>query len=86
MREAWREPWQPLEPRGLQQGAQSAEGQTQMLPLTAVAARLGIGVFASGPLSQAGLLRDSGLMVRLLLVLYVLQICCCWLQSCISRR
>lgn len=58
MREAWREPWQPLEQQG-----QLPDGDPQMLPLTAVAARLGVGVFASGPLSEAGLVRDSGLMV-----------------------
>lgn len=58
MREAWREPWQLLEQHG-----QPPDSDPQMLPLTAVAARLGVGVFASGPLSEAGVLRDSGLMV-----------------------
>jgi hypothetical protein len=58
MREAWREPWQTLEQQGQPPG-----GEPQMLPLTAVAAHLGVGVFASGPLSEAGVLRDSGLMV-----------------------
>ena len=58
MREAWRQPWQSLEQQGQPPGDESL-----MLPLTAVAARLGVGVFASGPLSEAGLLRDSGLMV-----------------------
>jgi hypothetical protein len=46
-----------------------------MLPLTAAAARLGVGVFTSGPLSEAGVLRDSGLMVR------VCQLACYYAKS-----
>jgi hypothetical protein len=58
MRQGWQELWQPFEQQG-----QPTSSEPQMLPLTAVAARLGIGVFASGPLSEAGLLQDSSLMV-----------------------
>jgi len=61
MREAWQQPWQALAPRP---AAPGAAGTPQWLPLTAAAARLGVGVMASGPLSEAALLKDTNTMVR----------------------
>lgn len=54
MREAWEEPWQMVE----------LDGGRDQLCLMAAAARLGVGVFASGPLLEGTLLKDDALMVR----------------------
>ncbi len=54
MREAWEEKWQSVE----------LDGETKQLSFMEAAARLGIGVFASGPLLEGSLLKDAVLQVR----------------------
>lgn len=51
MREAWQQPWQPLR-------AESASSTTRMVPFTTAAAKLGVGVMASGSLGEGRVLTD----------------------------
>jgi hypothetical protein len=59
MREAWEPSWQ----RVRAPGASSDEPTSLKLPVTAAAAQLGLGVFASGPLGEGSLLDDRQLLV-----------------------
>ncbi len=54
MREAWEERWQSVEADG---------GGAKQVSFMEAAARLGVGVFASGPLLEGALLQDDTLMV-----------------------
>lgn len=63
MPEAWRDAWQPLPQHGAEGRGQ---GKEQMGTLLEAASRLGVGVFASGPLHEGQLLADSAIQVRLL--------------------
>lgn len=54
MREAWEEKWQTVE----------LDGETKQLSFMEAAARLGVGVFASGPLLEGTLLKDAALQVK----------------------
>ena len=54
MREAWEEKWQTVE----------FDGVTKQMTFMEAAARLGVGVFASGPLLEGTLLEDPKLMVH----------------------
>ena len=67
MREAWEEKWQTVE----------LEGVTKQLSFMEAAARLGVGVFASGPLLEGTLLKDATLQVNPL---------SCHSSSCLSPK
>ena len=56
MPEAWKDAWQLLP---------EVDGQEQMGTLLEAAGRLGVGVFASGPLQEGKLLDDVGVLVSL---------------------
>ena len=58
MREAWQQPWQAIRPAGQPGGAPAS----LKVPAVEAAARLGLGVFASGPLGEGSLLRDEKLV------------------------
>ncbi len=59
MREAWEPSWQSVRPAG----APPSDAASLKLPVTAAAAQLGLGVFASGSLGEGSLLRDRQLLV-----------------------
>lgn len=59
MREGWEQPWQAIRPEGQPAGAAAS----LKLPAVEAAARLGLGVFASGPLGEGSLLEDKKLLV-----------------------
>ncbi len=59
MREAWEPSWQSVRPAG----APPSDAATLNLPVSAAAAQLGLGVFASGPLGEGSLLKDRQLLV-----------------------
>ena len=60
MREAWEPKWQSVRPLG----APPSDAASLKLPVTAAAAQLGLGVFASGPLGEGSLIKDRQLLVR----------------------
>ena len=68
MREGWEQPWQAIRPEGQPAGAAAS----LKLPAVEAAARLGLGVFASGPLGEGSLLEDKQLLVLRSSSLYTL--------------
>ncbi|KAK9814130.1 hypothetical protein WJX72_001053 [[Myrmecia] bisecta] len=63
MPEAWREAWQPAPAAP---SDEPADGKApDLVPLVEAAGRLGLGVFASGPLLEGELLKNAGLLAKL---------------------